>query len=78
MKYLMSESYNDERDPSEDREVDDEFVRRFTSLETRRWFEGLGGTEKKRVNASGVIYCESTSPDGETVRKVAFTPVPGS
>jgi hypothetical protein len=76
MKYLKSERRNGVRTASEDEEVDQEYFDRFTSLETRRWFENLGGTEEMRRNRSGVIYLKSTSPDGDEVREVVFTPIP--
>jgi hypothetical protein len=76
MKYLMSERVNGERKPDET--VTAEFVQNFTSKGTREFFENLGGTEVMRRRRDGVIYTKSTSPDGETVREVVFTPLPGS
>lgn len=75
MKYLMSESRNGERTSKEDHEVDEVYVERFTSRETREFFERLGGTEEYRKR-DGRIYLKATSPDGETVREVVFTPIP--
>jgi hypothetical protein len=75
MRYIKSEARNGVRTADEDEIVDQEFVDRYTSRETRGFFEALGGTEYMRRNKSGVIYCKSTSPDGLEVHEVAFTPV---
>lgn len=72
--YTKSERINGVRVKSEDEVVTEEFVRTFTSAETRRFFASLGGTETFGKHPSGVIYLLSTSPNGE-IHETVFTPL---
>lgn len=72
MQYNMSEEINGVRQP--DRVVTEEFFKNFTSLEARKFSENLGG--KETIRRKGLeVYCTSTSPDGDYVRKAVFIPV---
>lgn len=54
--------------------VDEEFVESFTSIEARRFFINLGGSEQMTKTKTGIITVKSTDPNGES-RTVKFTPV---
>lgn len=73
MKYLMVEYLNGVLLP--ERTVDADFVTKFSSPETRRFFKSLGGKEKYSEDTDGTIHVKATSPDRETVRDIEFIPL---
>lgn len=73
MQYIKSEKNGDQR--LDEQTVSEEYVKDFTALATRKFFENLGGRESMRTLSDGVIHCVSVSPDGAVVRTVVFTPI---
>lgn len=55
--------------------VDEDFVRKFTSKETMRFFKNLGGYERCFKKANGGKKCTSIDPS-KTIKKVTtFEPI---
>src|SRR5690606_20129221 len=74
VKYHMVTYYNGVlRDETE---VDDQFVKNYTSKETLEFFRRLGGTELIQRRPGGRLFVQSVSPDEATKKVVIFTPLP--
>ena len=71
-KYVMREMINGVR--LADTEVNEEYVKNFTSPAAREFFENLGGSETLRRTKDG-IHVRSVSPDKSRIRSVLFTPI---